>query len=344
MTLTDVPGDALYALSFPTEGSGRVPVFGERFGATIGRKGVRPFDFRTTADSNPSATGIQPSLHWFALTPGDGLVTDDGGSVPLGPTRIIHGKTEALERAGSALQQVLVRRGIPVTLMPAHPPVRNPVWSDSTEMPNHNDDLSHGTSIRFIIGGPEENVFCRRIFSQLPEESVPLIEQRMAEGTVFCCLDYDVPEGFPPVPTVVVAGHTETGTLAALKGLSDAVATTGEYSLPSKGYMGSDLPTKASNGLAVVHKGSRLASVEADGTLVLLLRHGETGALESQKAQQHRPFTTASFLLRVIGGRQICPVKATVFRRDLWLWRRTCTLPICRRSEVFWRFPIPTSL
>lgn len=265
--------DTLLAVTFITEATGQVPVFGERFGALVGRAGPEPLTFRTRERENPSGTGAQPAYRWTALSPNDHLRAGAGIAVPLGPAAIVHGREEILRRVADEIQAALIGRGIPADTWPDVTRRLDPVWTDSTQFPNHNDDLDHGTAFRIVLGSPEHNRFTKRLFPQLSEEEIADFSERMIEGGALFFLDRDVPEGRPPVPTLILAGLTLPKTADLAEAFAESIATDGIYHLPPQAYIPSEGKPLPTEGVALLHKGAALASVESDGTLVLFLAH-----------------------------------------------------------------------
>ena len=279
--------DRILAVTFELDGAGRVPVFGERFGMLVGRKSRGILDFRTEGAANPSGTGAQPALRWAALSPNDHIEAGRDAAVPLLPCAIIYGEDSRLIRAARDVQTALVGRGIPGASWPDVPRKLDPVWSDSTEYPNFDDDLDHGTGMRIIIGSQEQNVFCRHLLLRLPEDVVSRFNERLNEGAALFLYDDNVPEGYPPVPTLILAGQTGSGTAAMAGAFAEAIAANGVYAMSPQGYVPETGAPQPDTGLAILRAGAFLHSVENDGTMVLMLAHGSswnevTGDVEAE--------------------------------------------------------------
>ena len=266
--------DRIYALTFDTESDNRVPIFGERFGALVGRKSLGKLDFRTQGSDNPSGTGVQPALRWVATSPNDYLRFGPDIAVPLGPAAVVYDRNGAFRNIALEVQSALISRGIPCSVWPDMTRRLNPIWTDSTEFPNHNDDLVHGTAMRIVLGGPEYNIFSRRIFTQLPSDVIADFNERMIKGDMLFCYDYDVPDGHPPVPTLLVAAHTLNTTMELIQSFADSIDSRGFFELRPEAYIPLEGTPQPKSGLAIFHKGTALASLENDGTLALLLGHG----------------------------------------------------------------------
>jgi hypothetical protein len=261
----------MLAAVFETNAEGCAPVFGERYGALVGRKGIARFDFRTAAGANPSGTGAQPSLCWAAVSPNDGFLIGDDISVPFGPCAIIHGNGEELEEAAEEVAKALIGRGIPASVLPDTPRILNTVWTDSTEFPDFNDDLVDGTAMRILVGSQDQNLFCRHACMPLASSAVERFNNGLKEGSVLLFMDKNVPEGHSPIPTLVLAGHAPSVSADKARAFARAVAATGSFPMSPLDFADASGPEPAKTGLAILHVGAALSSVEANGALVLFL-------------------------------------------------------------------------
>lgn len=269
--LTEI--DHLLAVTFSLAGAGQVPVFGERFGALVGRRSPMPMTFRTRGIENPSGTGAQPAFRWSALSPNDHIRVGADMAVPFGPAAVVHGDGGLLRGTAGEIQRALTGRGIPVDVWPSATRRLSLSWTDSTEFPNHNDDLNHGTAFRIVLGSPEQNRFTRLLFRQLSEDTITEFTERMMDGGALFFLDEDVPEDRAPVPTLILAGLTAGRTAEVGRDFARSVAEDGIYHLPPRDYVPQEGQGQPNQGLAILHKGAALSSVEGDGRLVILLSH-----------------------------------------------------------------------
>ncbi|HNR32550.1 MAG TPA: hypothetical protein PKI11_16795, partial [Candidatus Hydrogenedentes bacterium] len=193
----DLEGRML-ALTFAAGGAGRVPVFGERFGAVVGRRSPGNLDFTTAGLDNPSGTALAPAWRWVAVSPGDHIQIGQDGGVPMLPASIVYGDDPALEQAARVVQRALVRRGIPASMTPDAPRAPSGLWTDSTEFARLNDDLAHGAGMYIAIGGPDQNALVRRLFDRLPENTRTALAERFTQGAAALLYGTDTPPGFPP--------------------------------------------------------------------------------------------------------------------------------------------------
>ncbi|HEO69981.1 MAG TPA: hypothetical protein ENN80_01865 [Candidatus Hydrogenedentes bacterium] len=272
-----------------------MPVFGERFGASVGRVGRGTLEYRTAGADNRSGAGLQPALRWAALAPGDHIEAGRDAASPLAPCTIIYGAGRELEAAAARVQTALIRCGIPASSCPDVLPQPSPVWSDGTMFQDFNDDLDYGTSMRVVLGTKEQNVFWRRRSVHMPEEAIRSFREHLNDGASLFFLDDAVPEGYRPVPTLVLAGDTLTSTSAMAEAFADAITMQGSFSIPPRAYCVDEASAPAESGFAVLHRGAMLCSVEGDGTLAVLLAHGSRWESDDGPAIQPMP---SAFLFR----------------------------------------------
>lgn len=268
----DLSGRML-AITFAVGGEGRVAVFGERFGAVAGRRSPGVLDFRTSGTDNPSGAALAPAWRWVAVSPSDYIQIGQDGAAPLLPCAIVYGGDAALETGARSIQRALVRRGIPASMCPDTPRRSTAPWTDSTEFAQLNDDLAHGAGMRIAVGGPDQNALTKRLFDRLPEESRAALEERFKQGAAALLYDAETPPGFPPTPTLVLGGGSPNHTANFVRDAAESILNRGTLALPEAAFVGEAVPKRQNGGLALLFQGAALCSLEADGTLVLLLAH-----------------------------------------------------------------------
>ncbi|MBI5092889.1 MAG: hypothetical protein HZB26_10660 [Candidatus Hydrogenedentes bacterium] len=267
--------DKLYAVTFGTAGTGCAPVSGDRYGASVGFPGRKAFDYRTDSGKNPSATGLQPALEWFAASPNDHIQIGMDQALPLAPAQIIFGTEPALDRAARDLQAAFVARGIPCEAGPDTPRKLNTVWTDSTESPNLNDELDH-CALRIVLGNPTQNLLCKNLCRQFDGATLSAFTERMREGATLLFNDSDVPKGNPPVPTLILAGETTTQTTSLATSVAESLEAGGVIQIPSDASVIADLKPQPETGTAILFEGAGVAGIEPGGAAVLALFHGSS--------------------------------------------------------------------
>lgn len=285
----------LLAVLFSGGPQGCVPVFGERYGALVGRFGRGELDLRTSGLDNPSGTGAQPACQWFGLGPGDAIQTTPETGVPLQPALVVYGADPALAAGARMLVHALAQRGIPASMTPDTPPARDGLWTDSTEWLSLNDDLQHGTAMRIIVGGPGENTQAARLVEKLDAEKRAGVLERFEQGAAVFCIDRDVPPDLPAVPTLIFGGVTPSHAGNMAGECADTLLKRGVFGLPPDAYLEGEAPALGGHGMAVLFAGSRLCVVEADGTLMLGLEHPAVADAEEDYVSRpkHRLFRYA---------------------------------------------------
>lgn len=275
--------ETIYAIAFPARLPGATPVYDDRFGCVVKRRSRGRFDFRTWQWRNYSDCGARRAYQWVDLSHSATLAVIKGGSsvasYACGPMSLVLSSSEAVEEAMNSLQEAFVRRGVPCTIF--HDDCdREQRWflphQDST-MPQESpdEDLPWGTAFRLIADVDDRNLLWQRLRPDLtPQQAAALDEERRREGVaVRFMLDPHVPEGWEPLPTLVVSAVDEKALITALLRLAEELTATGRLSLAAEADLtgtGSVLPDY---GLALLNRGTPLHSLEADGTLVLMLMH-----------------------------------------------------------------------
>ena len=266
----------LYA-SFNAPSATRATVVGERFGALVARKSGPNTEIRTQGMENLSHTALQPALRWAALSPNDHIRVGLEGSIPLLPADIIHGKDPALRDAARIVMDAFARRAIPAATRNDVPPKRDPLWADSTELPAFNDYWDYGVGMRVVIGGPAQNDFCAKLFERLPQESINVFMRRLQQGAALLVYDTDRPDGFNPIPTLLLAGRTAERSAELAKSMADTLASIGNYAIPPSAHLAGEPATQPQQGFALLFSGTKLVWTASDGTLLLGLAHGAEG-------------------------------------------------------------------
>ena len=267
-------GGRVLAVSFAPGTAGCAPVFGERYGAIVGRQGKGTHVYQTGGNENPGGSAHYPAYGWFAASPNDSLRMGIDKALPLAPAAIVYGDSPALRGAAQTLQTAIMGRGVPADLWPDVPEGGDFVWSDATRFANYNDDLDQGTGMRIVVGGPEHNAFAKGLWSLLDEEQTAAMAERFAEAGVALIMDTRVPEGYGPVPTLVIAGPDPERTAEAAQACARDLATLGSVAVPPAAWIGEMPPPRAEQGLAVLLEGPGLCAMERDESLTLLLAHG----------------------------------------------------------------------
>lgn len=265
--------DRMLGIAFAGDATGRVPVFGERFGAVVGRMSASVLEYRSAGADNPSLTGAQPLLHWMALSPNDHIQVGLDGCIPLRPASIVHGADPSLEEAARMLVRALVQRGVPASAIVDEPKPREGLWNDATTFTGLEEEAAHGIGMRISVGGPEENALTRRLFEKLPEMARNDAVERFKQGAALIMMDDGAATGVAPVPTLILGGGTPNHAANIARECAEAISSRGVYALPPAACVGDAPPRGPETGLAVLYPGAGLGSVEADGTLVLLLAH-----------------------------------------------------------------------
>lgn len=272
----------LVVVTFPAALPGVTPVFDDRFGCVVKRRSRGKLDYRNWQGHNFSASGAGRAYQWVDLSSSARLLFTAGkqisSSYALGPMSLVASEV-AGEQALEPLQEALVKRGVTSTIFRAdcerERRANLPLEDCLLPRESPNQDLSLGTAFRVTAEVGDTNELWTPLRAKLPAEARAAFEARRAQegAAVVFVLDDTVPEGFPPLPTLIVSGRDEASLAAALKRLAGEVNRTGDLRLPAELNLAPTPAKLAEHGLAMLNRGTPLHSLEADGTLVLMLLH-----------------------------------------------------------------------
>jgi hypothetical protein len=306
----------LHVVTFPNNLQGVVPVFDDRFGCVVKRKGKGYLDYRTWQWRNYSDCGARRAYQWLDLS--SSVVLEFGsergatipGRVAVGNTSVIIPNDRDIERVAQGLQEALVGKGVPVTIFPddcdRQRRQRLPHQDSTMPMDHPNEDLPWGTSFRFILDVADRNGLWQELRRRLPQGTIRALRaQREAWGWA-AALVYDeaMPDGWPPLPTVILTTKTEADLQAAVRSWAGQIRRTAKLRLPpgamgtvhnDKGNRGQyPFPSLDDYGLALLNRGTPLCSVEHDNTLVLILMHAVSWARTHRWGPDRLPFHLAA--------------------------------------------------
>lgn len=272
----------LVVVTFPADLPGATPVYDDRFGCVVKRRGRGKLDYRSWQGWNYSNSGAGRAYQWVDLSSSARLLfTADRhvrSSVALGPMSLVASDL-AGEQALEALQEALIKRGVPSTIFrdDCERGRRVGLPREDSRMPleSPNEDLPYGSSFRVTADVGDTNLMWQPLRAGLaPEVRAEFDERRDRDGVALLfALDPNLPEGWPPLPTLIVSARDNAALMAALEGLAREINRTGDLRLPTE-WDASDAPAPLpDHGLALLNRGTPLHSLDADGTLVLMLMH-----------------------------------------------------------------------
>jgi hypothetical protein len=284
LTLDGCEG-SITSLEFRAPDLGRMPMYGERFGAIMARRGQPELAFTTQGGS-----AFQPALDWAAMTPVDDILVPERGEIPLMPCQIIHGRDHVLQRAAQDIARALMSRGIPAATFDGMPVLGVSDW-DKTELGNLDGDLVQGQVMRIVIGSPEQNAITQRLGARMPPELAAYLTKRLPLGATAYFEDSEGPDKAAPIPTILLAGSTVPVTLQQVGNFIDGIRTRGAFPIPPEAYAGTPPPAPANSGLAIFFNGPMLCTTSSDGTLSLLLLKKGFSMGDADAAPQHNRYT-----------------------------------------------------
>ncbi|MEI6500052.1 MAG: glycoside hydrolase family 38 C-terminal domain-containing protein, partial [Armatimonadota bacterium] len=272
----------LFAVTFPVALPGVSPVFDDRFGCVVKRRSRGKFDFRTWQWRNYSDCGARRAYQWVDLSSSARLLfmadQQVRSSYALGPMSLVASDASG-EAALNVLQEALVKRGVTSTIFrdDCERGRRVGLPSEESTLPleSPNEDLAFGTAFRVIADVADSNELWPPLRATLPADAVGDFDaRRQRDGAALLfALDPNVPEGWPPLPTLVLSASDAVVLQRTVEGLAGEITRTGNVSLPAALDLSLAPAQLPEYGFALLNRGTPLHSLEADGTLVLMLMH-----------------------------------------------------------------------
>jgi alpha-mannosidase len=278
----------LHVVAFPVAVAGAVPVFDDRFGCVVKRKSRGYMDFRTWQWRNYSDCGARQLYQWLDLSRSVALRFSDGQAINLGNTSLVLARDPDVEAATNRLQEALVGKGVPCTLLydDCERKRRSALPHEDATMPldTPNEDLPWGTSFRFLLDVGETNEYLRGLLAKLPAETTKALRgQRKSSGAAVALVmerdikmdlwDQPTPHPWPSLPTVIITARTAADLRNAVATLAAQVEKSAAMDLPAEANMSGERLNPDAHGVALLNRGTPLASVENDDTMALVLMH-----------------------------------------------------------------------
>lgn len=278
----------LHVIGFPVAVAGGVPVFDDRFGCLVKRKSRGYMDFRTWQWRNYSDCGARQLYQWIDLSSCVKLLLGDGQAVSVGSTAMVIRPDQDIEMVAERLQEALVGKGMPCTILyddcERDRRTALPREDECTPLQTPNEDLPWGTSFRFILDVGEENLYLRELLEKLPPKvGKGLRAERKAKGVaVRFVLERDIkmdlweqptPHPWPPLPTVIISASSLEKLRGAAADLAAQIHASAQADLPPGANVSGETLRVDEHGVALLNRGTPLASVENNDTLTLILMH-----------------------------------------------------------------------
>jgi alpha-mannosidase len=217
--------DELFVVNFPLNLQNGALVTEDRFGTVVRNSSKGFLDFKTNTDKLVSGAPVYSVNNWaeYGTTLNLKFVDVNGktvSSLPFKPTALVRPHGDANEEITEKIVAALIRRGVSVTpFYDDNDAARRkdlPI-EDSTMPKKLNDDIAyHG--FRISIGNEKENAYTATLLRQVDAKAKQDFEARIKrDGYAYLFLfDKDVPEGWQPVPALVIAGKDEAKTKEAV--------------------------------------------------------------------------------------------------------------------------------
>lgn len=272
----------LFVINFPLALSGGALITEERFGV-VARNGSRGFlDFRSNTDKLVSGAPVYAVYNWAEYGQTLRLLFSDHNgqevaSVALKPTALVRPSGDVYDQLTERIVAALIRRGISVTPFAddGERARRARLTIEDSTMPRRvNDDLGYH-SFRILLGGPVESEHVRQALARIDDASRARFARELKNAGRAFLFFYDrMPNGWPPMPTLIVAGRDAENVRRAVEELLAPILR-GEESLrlPAEALAERTNARVPDYGVAVINNGTIAASLERPDTLTLFLTH-----------------------------------------------------------------------
>jgi len=272
--------DDLFVALFPQDIRGGAPTYEERFGAILRHPGRHMFDYRTWRMDAFSDCAIHSSQNFFDVGSTTKVRFVDTNartvaSAPMGSVLMVLPHSKEVQYISRRLQKALANRGVLTTPVfeDGDAPRREGLpHQDSTEAVEINGYIS-STNFRLSLGVAGENSYAVSILEQVDDDRVKEFRNRVAKlGFDFLITrDSSVPEGWDPVPVLLVEARNSESLERAVDFLVEGL-TTGDLILPGHSNDLGDVSVD-DYGMSIINRGNMTGTVEPDGTMTLFLKH-----------------------------------------------------------------------
>ena len=274
----------LHVISFPQTLRGLEPVFDDRFGCVVKRRSKGKFDFRFHQSKNYSECAASRAYQWVDYSSSGRIAFDDGQALSLGMVNIVTPRDAQVSAVACNLGKKLFSKGIPST-----PSYDDCDWGRRKNLPyqdtliptpaDFDEDLKFGTSFRIVLdssGTSLANSYAAKVLGKVePLFRKNFIAQLTKSGSAsLFTLDHDVPEGWPPLPVLLICA-SDSGRLrkTVQKLFGKSWERNAVVLLPAESNASGQKLIVDPYGVAMINEGESLNSIERDGTMVLFLMH-----------------------------------------------------------------------
>jgi len=261
--------DYLYAVTFPTNLEGCVPVFDERFGAVARNESRNYLDFRTHRMVMFSDCAVYAANQWMEY--GNCAVFRVGANAyPLSMVGLVTHGDRVSEAAAETITRTLIKKG--VTCTPWHD-AGGPRWGSYLD---HMDDDLLYTRFRISLGVRGKNTYSGRLIDAQSDRVRQAFDKRLAKhGHAFLFVkDADLCDGsWPALPVLIIEAASAKDLRAAVAELLAGFADTATIALGGGVNASGERHGVDDYGVALLNRGAYANSVEKGGTICMMLHH-----------------------------------------------------------------------
>jgi alpha-mannosidase len=291
--------DDLFAVRFNPGIEGALPVFEDRFGSMVARRGRLPLDYRTQGHHRHSDCAVFPVYNWIDAGGSARIQTGDS-ALSLGMTGLILPHDTDISEQTESLMRVLAHQGITATpyfddddlprIEAMHASTSSTEF-DGTERPRGDDISMCAQWITVSVDG--NNAYAESLLSRLGDNARAVMGGQIStQGWgMIIAEDGDVPEQWPIMPVLLICASDSDALARAVATMAEQFTANGTVSLPPECDLRTDGQPIDTHGLALLSPGNGSATMDPDGSLVLFLTqtaHWASNLLDDTLIPEHR--------------------------------------------------------
>jgi alpha-mannosidase len=275
--------DHQFVVTMPVALAGAQPVFEDRYGTVVARRGKTKFDYRTSGSRRMSDCAIFPVYNWMEA--GWSARVESGDStLNLGMNGIIVPYNADLEDALMPLHRSLMHLGIGSTHyfddndIPRRKKLNLGGYgslfyghlSDDSVDNRENDVAMCAQWMAVSVDG--NNAYVADLLERMPDVAGCIASQVTENGWGVAITEDDrIPEGWPAIPVIVINAVSADALTDAVTKLSSDLDTGTRIHLPEGCDFRPNAGEVADYGFGVLANGNGSATMEPDGTLTVFL-------------------------------------------------------------------------
>ena len=294
--------DNLFVVATPLALRGSLPIFEDRFGTLVARRGKTAFDYRTKGPVRESGCVVYPVYNWAEAGWSARVDIGDETSLNVGLAGLITPHDDEIEQRLGPLMKSLA--GVGVTCTPyhdddddvrisgldgTHGPFGATAAYDNTLKPRLEDIELSAEWVTISVAG--NNTYTEELLNRLPGAVRDRIEVDEAHQgwSVVVAEDSTLPDDWPAMPVIVISATSYDGLSDVLAKIDGDLARDARIVLPDGCDFRENPGPVDSYGFAYLTSGTGSVSMEPDGTLTMFLTHTSNWSASHLKAGRFVP-------------------------------------------------------